>query len=332
MPFCSVANLPRIRHWKGLCHARRQRPKAVRDRPAHSRRDRLKDGTVPLPRHVERKIHRGLSALFSLPCAPTNKSQEELEGHKKFLRERGLQLPRVSSLDKKLEDLRRLVAYELTNDEITAMVDRKNFLRRKYDPETRERLQKSIEESREAGNHIFANQLQEELDSLGKPSGLAFRTSLTPQKQSADSMQQERLAQLNAENRRRNNEAVRRAQLAERQRARDADERQRARDAEAKLAKGEAADEEEARRLRTKVGSVQGSETPAKSASKAGSGESTPAANGTPGGAQKGVLPEVAKLQEKKFAEARGVPTIRKPLMDDDIIASLDLDIDVEIE
>lgn len=269
-----------------------------------------------------------------LPYAPTNESQEELDGHKKFLRERGLQLPRVSSLDKKLEELRRLVAYELTNDEITAMVDRKNHLRRKYDPETRERLQKSIEEARASGNHIFANQLQGELDSLGKPSGLAFRTSLTPQKQSADSMQQERLAQLNAENRRRNNEAVRRAQLAERQRAREADERQRARDAEAKLARGEAANEEEARRLRAKAGSAApGSETPAKSADGAGSGEGTPAAaNGTPGAAQKGVLPEVAKLQEKKFAEARGVPTIRKPLMDDDIIASLDLDIDVEIE
>lgn len=224
-----------------------------------------------------------------------------------------------------------MVAYELTNDEITAMVDRKNFLRRKYDPETRERLQKSIEEARALGNHIFANQLQDELDSLGKPSGLAFRTSLTPQKQSADSMQQERLAQLNAENRRRNNEAVRRAQLAERQRAREADERQRARDAEAKLARGEVADEEEARKLKAKAGSVRGSETPAKSPYKAGSGEGTPAANGTPG-ATKGVLPEVAKLQEQQFAEARGVPTIRKPLMDDDIIASLDLDIDVEIE
>jgi RNA polymerase-associated protein RTF1 len=39
-------------------------------------------------------------------------------------------------------------------------------------------------------------------------------------------------------------------------------------------------------------------------------------------------LPEVQRLQEKKFSETKGVPTVHKPLDDDDIIASLDLDID----
>lgn len=234
-----------------------------------------------------------------------------------------MQLPRASTLDKKLEALRRLVAYELTNDEITAMVARKNFLRRKYDPETRERLQRSIEEAKAAKNYIFANQLQEELDALGKPSGLAFRTSITPQKQSADSDQQERLAQLNIENRRRNNEAVRKAQLQERQRAREVEK-----------ARGEAADDDSSQSLRTRGKSLHDDVTLGKAGSKPGSGVSTPAANGTPkAGAQKGVLvPEVAKLREQKYAENSGIPTIRKPLMDDDIIASLDLDIDVDIE
>lgn len=216
------------------------------------------------------------------------------------------------------------MAYELTNDEITAMVDRKNFLRRKYDPETRERLQRSIEEARAANNHIFANQLQEELDSLGKPSGLAFRTSLTPQKQSAGSNQQERLAQLNIENRRRNNEAVRRAQLQERQRAKEMEQR---------MARGEAADDDSSQPLRTRSRSLHDDENLGRAGSKLGSGSSTPAANGTPkAGAQNMLAPELAKLREQKYAEKSGIPTIRKPLMDDDIIASLDLDIDVEIE
>lgn len=257
-----------------------------------------------------------LSSCF-LVDRPTNSDQDEFEGHKKALRERGLQLPRASALDKKLEQLRRLVAYDLTNDEITAMVDRKNFLRRKYDPETRERLQRQIEDAKEEDNHILANQLQEELDKLGKPSGLAFRTSLTPQKQSADSRQQERLAQLNVDNRRRNNEAVRRAQIQERQRAREAD---------AKLRTESVGDDA---RLRTKSTPID-----EKSGSKAGSGASTPALNGAAkNGPLKGALaPELAKLKEQKYAENSGIPTIRKPLMDDDIIASLDLDIDVDIE
>lgn len=251
--------------------------------------------------------------------------QDELEGYKAALRQRELQLPRASTLDKKLEALRRLVAYELTNDEITAMVDRKNFLRRKYDPETRERLQRSIDEARQAKNHVFANQLQDELDSLGKPSGLAFRTSLNPQSQpTSSSDQQERLARLNAENRRRNNEAVRRAQIQERQRAREIEQ---------KLARGETVDDDPSRRLRTRAkfmhdfdGDLPKSPTPGAGAAANGS----PAKAGAKAAAA--LVPEIARLQEKKYAESKGVPTIHKPLMDDDIIGSLDLDIDVEIE
>lgn len=201
------------------------------------------------------------------------------------------------------------------------MVDRKNFLRRKYDPATRERLERSIEEARAVGNDIFANQLQEELDSLGKPSGLAFRTSIAAQKRTSESDQQERLAQLNIDNRRRNNEAVRRAQIQERQRAREADQ---------KVGAGKLVSENASPLPGAKAKSVSEVDgTPGRS----GSGASTPAANGTPAGSQRGVLvPEVARLREQKYAENTGIPTIRKPIMDDDIIASLDMDIDVEIE
>ncbi|SPN97463.1 related to Pol II transcription elongation factor [Cephalotrichum gorgonifer] len=256
-------------------------------------------------------------------------TEDELEGYKKTLQERGLALPRASALDRKLEDLRRLVSYELTNDEITAMVDRKNFLRRKYDPETRERLQRSIAEAKESKNFVFAAQLQEELDALGKASGLAFRTSLTPQKQASQSPgvgQQERLAQLNAENRRRNNEAVRKAQLHERQRAREIEQ---------KLARGEAVEDDPSKRVRTRAKFLHDHDENLAKSSKPGSGASTPAANGTPrAGAQKVVVtvPEIARLQEQKYAENKGVPTIHKPLLDDDIIASLDLDIDIDID
>jgi RNA polymerase-associated protein RTF1 len=62
-----------------------------------------------------------------------------------------------------------------------------------------------------------------------------------------------------------------------------------------------------------------------------GSGTSTPA-NGTPN--LSAVLPHIAKLQQQNStgADKKGIPTIHRPLMDDDIIGSLDLDIDVEID
>ncbi|PKS07816.1 hypothetical protein jhhlp_006424 [Lomentospora prolificans] len=250
-------------------------------------------------------------------------TEEELERYKKVLRERGLTVPKKSSLDKKLDELRALVAYRLTNDEITSMVEKKNLLRKKYDPEAREKLVKAVEDAKAANNPILANQLQAELDSLGKAAGLAFRTSLTPQKSGLSSNQQDRLAKLNADIRRRNNEEVRRAQLQERQRAREIEQ---------KLARGEAVQDDLSKRLRTRAKFVHDfKDNLPKTGSTPNSGASTP--NGTPkSSSQKQVLPQIAKLQEQKYAENKGIPTVHKPLMDDDIIASLDLEIDVEID
>ncbi|CAI4215403.1 unnamed protein product [Parascedosporium putredinis] len=224
---------------------------------------------------------------------------------------------------KKLDELRELVAYRLSNDEITMMVDQKNLLRKKYDPEARENLVRAVEDAKAANNPILASQLQAELDSLGKAAGLAFRTSLNPQSSSLSSNQQDRLAKLNADIRRRNNEEVRRAQLQERHRAREIEQ---------KLARGEAVQDDPSRRLRTRAKFVHDFEEGSpKPGSKPGSGANTP--NGTPKPlSEKQVLPQIAKLQEQKYAENKGIPTVHKPLMDDDIIASLDLDIDVEID
>ena len=133
--------------------------------------------------------------------------------------------------------------------------------------------------------------------------------------------QQEKLALLNAENRKRNAESVRKAQLKERVRVSDVISRN----------SEQAAD-----------GS--GERTPNKSGSNKlggggdGSGASTPAngsnGNGTPrSGGGVGMLPHIAKLQEQQRSLAKaGMPVIHKPLMDDDIIGALDLDIDVEID
>ena len=170
-------------------------------------------------------------------------------------------------------------------------------------------------------------ELQEELDKLGSQR-LAFKTSLGPSK-SYDSnhisTEQDRLAERNRENRRLNTEAVRKAQLKEKAKAREI---------EMAIKRGEQIKEDPSRRLRTKakfVHDINEAHEGAKSSAN-GSAATTPA-NGTPqlGATKPQTLPHLAKLQDKNNADSKGMPMIHKPLMDDDVIGSLDLDIDVEI-
>lgn len=145
------------------------------------------------------------------------------------------------------------------------------------------------------------SELESKLDTIETPR-LALGTSLTAKKTSTSTIsQQDRLAQLNIENRRKNAEKVRKAQVADR-----------ARDVEARLSRAEGL---------------------AAQASQANSGTTTPA-NGT-STTTNGGLPHLARLRlqnQESEKERKGIPQIHKPLVDDDIIAAIDLDIDVEID
>lgn len=209
----------------------------------------------------------------------------------------------------KIDDINKLVKRPWTEVELAEKLNRQNTLRQQFSSATRDRLVKQIEDARQGGNDDRVAKLQEELEKLQIPR-LAFSTSLTPTKKKPDKAgmsQQERLAVINAENRRRNNEIVRKAQLLERQKAREAETRD----------SREPGHENDA------------STTPSKKTAN-GSGTSTPA-NGTP--QQKAAPPpHIAKLQQQRSTTKSGIPTIHKPLMDDDIIGALDLDIDIEID
>lgn len=115
-------------------------------------------------------------------------------------------------------------------------------------------------------------------------------------------------------------------------------ERARNREIEAKIERGEAVEEDHSRRLKTKARFLHDVNEHTDSRSAKASGASTPATtgSGTPVlGAQKSLplLPHLAKLQKQQSSLGKnGIPTIHKPLMDDDIIGALDLDIDVEID
>lgn len=229
----------------------------------------------------------------------------------------------------KTDDINKLLNRKWEDHELNEKLQRERTLRQKYSPSEREHLSKAVEDAKARGDDDKASELQDQLDSLETPR-LAWKTSLTPAKKAPTSglSQQERLAQLNEENRRLTKESVRKAQLKEKAKARD-------RDADARLARGEDVKEDAARRLRTQPKFTQDGDAPpaidGQGTPLNGSVSTTPA-TGTPKlGA---VPPHIAKLQQLNSigVDKKGIPQIHRPLMDDDIIGSLDLDIDVDID
>ncbi|KAK2065579.1 plus-3 domain-containing protein [Colletotrichum caudatum] len=250
-------------------------------------------------------------------------TEREYNRYEKVIQSEGLTLPKKQTLLNKIDDINALINHHLTTTEIDERIQRKNALRKKFDPKMRERLAQEIEVARLKGNTSKAEELQEQLDDL-KTNVLAFKTSLsdTSSKPSTTS-QQDRLANINRQRRLENAENVRRAQLKEKAEARKL---------EAALERGEDIKNDLSRRLRTKAKFIHDANDATKKPSGKDSNASTPA-NGTPklGAQEKNWLPNLAKLQAAN-QEKKGIPTIHKPLMDDDIIGALDLDIDVDID
>jgi RNA polymerase-associated protein RTF1 len=191
-------------------------------------------------------------------------------------------------------------------------------------PIERKRLGNLVKDARAQGDLDAAERFQAELDALDGPK-LAYSTSMQTAARKIKPgvlTQQERLAELNRQHRRENAEKVRQAQIAERKKVRD--ERGR-------IARGEeVTGEDTSRRLKTvaKFSHDVADEYVKKTGSDA-SGANTP--SGTPKlGAKKTALPHLAKMQAEQNAK-KGLPTIRRPLMDDDIIGAIDLGIDLEL-
>lgn len=196
----------------------------------------------------------------------------------------------------------------------------------KFIPIERNRLNNLMKEAKSRGDEEQVEHLRKELDALDGPK-LAYSTSMqsSPRKSGPAKglSQQERLALLNKENRRKNVEEVRQAQL---------NERKATKLAEAAIARGEVVAEDHSRRVKTRakfkhdVSESFGS----KKTDSERSGTNTPAA-GTPSQSKKSStpLPHLTKVQPKN--ENGGLPSIRRPLMDDDIIGAIDLGIELDL-
>ncbi|KAF4999095.1 hypothetical protein FGRMN_2710 [Fusarium graminum] len=251
-------------------------------------------------------------------------TDSELNRYKVTCHNEGVTLPTKAFLMDKVDEINKLINHSWTTEDIKARLTKIKDLKRRFDPAERERISQLLEEARQRGDDDKVEELQEELDNLGSQR-LAFRTSLGPSKHSETpkgQTEQDRLAERNRENRRLNAEAVRKAQLKEKAKSKEI---------EAALKRGETYQGDMSRRLRTKAKFIHdGNDKVDQKPATTDSGTSTPG-TGTPKPAAKSqLLSHLAKLQEEKHNE-KGIPTIHKPLMDDDVIGSLDLDIDVEI-
>lgn len=256
-----------------------------------------------------------------------DRRQGELNRYQVTCQNENVALPTKQFLMDKIDDINRLIGHTWTSEEIKASLTKRNELKRRFDPAERERIGRLLDEAAAKGDEAKVVDLQEQLDKLSSQR-LAFRTSLGPAKGSqggtALSSEQDRLAERNRENRRMNAELVRKAQLKEKARVREI---------EMAIKRGEQVPDDPSRRLRTKAKFVHDVNEAGQKAGQNGTGAATPAAAGTPkaGPTKPQMASHLVKLQEKKYEDSKGLPTIHKPLMDDDVIGALDLDIDVEI-
>jgi len=229
----------------------------------------------------------------------------------------------------KISDINALINRSWTEAELQAKLARSGALKGKHQSIEKQRLLDLIADARSKGDLEKEEAYQQDLSKLDGPK-LAFNTSVnsSTNKRSSESpsmSQQDRIALLNKQNRRKNIEEVRQAQIAERKKAKAI---------QAAIARGETVAEDHSRRVKT-VAKTNHSVNDSQDGKVTDSGVATPM---TPGGtsqsAKKATNELVAKLQAAKNQQKGngGFRGISKPLVDDDIIGALDLGLDIDIE
>jgi RNA polymerase-associated protein RTF1 len=266
--------------------------------------------------------------IFHLVISESWHEQNEWNRYKVTCQADGVTIPTKQKLVTKIADINGLVHRSWTEEELQNKLNRSGALANKYLPIERKRLTNLLKEAVASEDLERAEEIRAELAALDGPK-LAFGTSLkpSPKKQSGprELTQQEKLAQLNREIRKKNIEDVRRAQI---------NERRKLLEMEAAIARGETVVEDHSRRHKTRAKFKHDVNDIGKKI-----GDSDRSGTNTPGGstpslaANKKVapLPHIAKLQEQAKASRGGIPSFRKVLTDDDIIGAIDLDIDIDI-
>lgn len=255
-----------------------------------------------------------------LECSMSRFTEDEWRRYRLAMVNENCTMPTRGQLNKKLEDLNKLINHKWQDAEITAkLAKQKELVGTVTKAKEREEIQDQILEARRKRNYDLEAELEEKLQNI-VPMKLAMGTSLIKKEAPRVNHEQERLAELNRKNNKLNTENIRKAQLAEinarRVRKRTASPAPNNKAPNNKALDDLFGDGSDISRAGTPVN---GSGTPARSG--------TPA-NGTPAA---GPPRSSTPMQYKSVGKKKGIPSIRKNALDDEIIAGLDLGIEIEL-
>lgn len=240
-------------------------------------------------------------------CSDGSFTEIEFERYKTALSSDNLRLPSKKVLVAKLDDIHSLLEYQWTDEDIQRKINRTNALQAKFADYGREKIKKRREEAASRGDDTTVARCDAELASLSSGGSSKAQAAANAAKQNGKLAQQERLAALNRANRKANSEDVRKAQLAEKrviQKAREEAAAKARREAEAAKAKLLSVPDD----LFGDASDISRTGTPANGTASAG--------NVTP-------LPD--KMKKTTLGG------FKKKARDEDIIADMDLGIDIDI-
>ncbi|EEQ91438.1 hypothetical protein RJZ56_002258 [Blastomyces dermatitidis] len=272
-----------------------------------------------------------------IACSDSPITDAEFNRYRQTMAVEDCKMATKSMVAGKVADINRLINHQFTKEELEEKLRRQGTNDNKMKVFERLQLEKRRQEAIAAGDEAAVAQCDAELQRFTGPK-LAFGTSLVKPR-STEKTQQERLQELNRRNQKLNAENVRRAQL---------EERRRERLAAAAVARGEAVANRFAR-VKTKARThydVHGNRLVPKSGEDGGTsdmsrpvtpitGANTPngnkASTPTPNGASATPSSTKGASDSMKPARKGGIPVIRHRPTDDENIAALDFDIDIEI-
>ncbi|PKX98094.1 RNA polymerase-associated protein [Aspergillus novofumigatus IBT 16806] len=250
-----------------------------------------------------------------IACSDSPFTEAEFNRYRQTMAVEDCKIATKSVLAKKVADINRLINHQFTKEELNEKLRKQGSLDNKMRTFKRLEAEKQLKLARAAGDDEEVSRLEKELAELTGPK-LAFSTQ--PSKPRTEKSDYERLAELNLRNQKLNTESVRRAQL---------EERKASRKAAAAVARGEA-QANPFMRVRTLAKThydANGNSLIPDSISSRG---------GTPGTGSdtpsKASTPKPAVTTQKKQSKG-GIASIRHRNMDDENIAALDLELDIEI-
>ncbi|KAL1962304.1 hypothetical protein VTN77DRAFT_9795 [Rasamsonia byssochlamydoides] len=260
-----------------------------------------------------------------IACSDSPFTEAEFNRWRQTMAVEECKMPTKSMLAAKVADINRLINHQFTKEELNEKLRKQGSLDSKMQIWKRLELEKQLKEAVADGDEDKIAKIKAEIAEITGPK-LAFGTSLYKPR-SEQQTQQQRLAEINLRNQKLNAENVRRAQL---------EERKQNRKIAAAVARGEAVADPFARvKTRAKIiHDVNATNKPAPkkddlldSGNASSTGSPTPGSN-TPANVD---TPRRSATPSGSQKKPKGIAVIRHQNLDDENIAALDLDIDIEI-